>query len=101
MVVVTENETDEPVSDIIKENGWCHLHDIMEEFSPDIPLYKSPQDTSEHRLKFDSFSLLKCGGMSAAERSYEVKLNIWWAPAGTHCGIHNHATDPFLGMKTL
>ncbi|KAK3739008.1 hypothetical protein QZH41_010477 [Actinostola sp. cb2023] len=32
--------------------------------------------------------------MKPYAKQHKVKVNVWFCPAKTHCGLHNHHTNP-------
>ncbi|GIH72590.1 hypothetical protein [Sphaerimonospora thailandensis] len=84
--------------------GWRLLADLIGDgpsttggrpFDPSIPLWTSEQDTVG-RVRFDAGALLEGKGAARGIQEFEVKLNLWYAPAGTDCFIHNqHAFIEF------
>lgn len=100
-----EHATAAPITD---EPGWRLLADALAEeptapgtppasFPRDIPLWKGPR----HRVgavRMDSDALLAQTGGTAGTRDFDVWLNLWFAPAGTDCAIHNR--HDFLEVHT-
>ena len=85
------------ISNLASEDGWCQLTALVPDFPPNVPLYKSRQfevGTSRFDPKavLESTEAPRLGG--AAFKAYRVKVNLWFCPARTDCGIHNHHTDP-------
>lgn len=89
--------TDSSFADIVTEPGWQRLGDLLGEatdvtggapFDPSTPLWRSLQDTAG-RVQLAPARLLKeTTGPEAAE-PFEVRVNLWFAPGGTDCFIHN------------
>lgn len=90
---------------------WKKYSDINNDYPANIPLYISPQ----YSTGIKSFNPLKSKkepriihndakhgklmpGKHSNEHNYEIKLNLWFAPAGTHCLIHS--VHPFLELHT-
>ncbi|MET9292553.1 hypothetical protein [Streptomyces sp. NPDC003077] len=79
-----------------REPGWATLGDILAEttgnpdaFPAGIPLWRGPQSPAGHVL-MDAAAVL--GGDEAPARNperFRVQVNLWFAPAGTDCAIHN------------
>lgn len=79
------------IGGMVLEDGWCQLTAQDPTFPKDVPLYKSPQfDVGS--VEFDPF--LVTGSKGSAVKKYNIKVNVWFCPAKTNCGIHNHHTDP-------
>lgn len=96
MLVVLSAGEETLAGDITGGAGWHRLGDVIGDgsgtggrpFPPDTPLWKSPQD-SIGRISFDPAHLLR--EKPAAENAipFDVRVNLWFAPAGTDCFIHN------------
>lgn len=79
------------IGGMVLEDGWCQLTAQVPTFPKHVPLYKSPQfDVGS--VEFDPF--LVTGSKGSAVKKYNIKVNVWFCPAKTNCGIHNHHTDP-------
>ncbi|MEU1091512.1 hypothetical protein ACFYPN_33440 [Streptomyces sp. NPDC005576] len=79
------------ISGIVDAPGWAHLADLLGPeggFPHDTPLYRSPQDEIAIAT-FDPAHLLGEREVALAEREFYVRANLWYAPAGTDCAIHN------------
>jgi len=86
--------------------GWRLLGEILagapgdtggRPFPPETPLWRSEQDTAG-RVRFDPGLLLEGPGAARGPREFTVRLNLWFAPAGTDCFIHRrHA---FIELHT-
>lgn len=82
------------VSQIVTEPGWAKYSDIVGKetpggwFPPEIPLWRSIVDQGP-TVTFDPAAVL--GGTSTGRGPvpFRIRLNLWFAPAGTACGIHN------------
>lgn len=76
--------------------GWPRFFETLSHPSQEtigLPLYRSPQDqVREVQISSEIAnavnSILEEGG------GFTVRVNLWFAPAGTHCLIHNR--HPFL-----
>ena len=86
---------------IILDDHWHHLGELIK-FPRDIPLWRSPQ----HELGIVEFDPYVVTGMSDENdpcrlKQYQVKVNLWYAPAQTSAAIHNKHADPdFLEVHT-
>ena len=79
------------IGGMVLEDGWCQLTAQDPTYPKDVPLYKSPQfDVGS--VEFDPY--LVTGSTGSAVKKYNIKVNVWFCPAKTNCGIHNHHTDP-------
>lgn len=79
------------------EPGWRLLGDLIGEgtgdtgglpFDRSIPLWRSPVD-SIGPVTFDPARLLRQTPSAGPPQLFEVRVNLWFAPAGTDCFIHN------------
>jgi hypothetical protein len=59
-------------------------------------LLKSPQETVGV-IDLDRRAVLHQTSAAPAPRSFTVKANLWFSPAGTDCGIHNELSSPGFG----
>lgn len=69
--------------------GWQWYGERNSQFPRETPLFISPQDEIAD-VEIDPelvFSLESSG--SASPRRYRIKLNLWYTPEETDCGIHN------------
>ncbi|MFJ8650677.1 hypothetical protein ACIRNI_31795 [Streptomyces sp. NPDC093546] len=73
---------------ITEDPGWDLLGDVLAGFPRDTPLWKSPQDDAG-TVTFDAAHLLGETPEPLRPETYDVKVNLWYAPAGTDCAIHN------------
>jgi len=71
---------------IVGEPGWHPLADLLPGFPVDTPLWRGPQDDIG-TLTFDPAPVL--GEDPSPQRTFRVKVNLWFAPAGTDCGLHD------------
>jgi hypothetical protein len=68
--------------------GWEWYGKNHPQFSRSTPLYISSQDEiGEVRLD-PLFAFTHAAPAPGSLRSYKLKLNLWYAPAETDCGIH-------------
>lgn len=84
---------------IILESGWQRYGDILgkaaEEgnghglsFPLDTPLWRSLQDDAGV-MTFEPSSILNPAPLFQEPQSFQLKVNLWFAPQQTHCFIHN------------
>jgi hypothetical protein len=87
----------EGIADIVREPGWRLFGDLLpgdaestvrRPFPRDTPLWRGPQDDLD-LVKFDPALALGETSSTGATRTFRVKINLWFAPAGTDCFIHN------------
>jgi len=89
------------IGGVVLDPQWHPLGEICD-FPKDVPLWKSPQ-FDLGIVKFDPYFVT---GLSTVNdkskiKSYQLKVNLWFVPAKTNCGIHNHhATPEFLEVHT-
>ncbi|MCC8249804.1 hypothetical protein [Saccharothrix luteola] len=92
LVVLKVDDEAGPTAEIVDEPEWVRLGDVVGEhigpgtpFPVDTPLWKGPQDVLDV-VEFDPGQAL--GGGPSGPRAFELRANLWFAPAGTDCGIH-------------
>jgi hypothetical protein len=79
--------------EIVEEPGWRLLGDLLDAgpaadpFPRETPLWKSPQDNAG-TVVFEPSAVLKEARRSKFQE-FQIVLNLWFAPAGTDCFIHN------------
>lgn len=73
---------------IVEEPGWRHFADIVDAFPADTPLWRSEVDEIG-TVAFDPTALLVGDGATGATDTFRITVNLWFAPAGTACAIHN------------
>ncbi|MFP8960711.1 hypothetical protein ACLIYP_09125 [Streptomyces nanhaiensis] len=97
LVVLRTAAGDGSAAGITGEPGWSLLGDLLEDgadttggrpFDRSTPLWKGPQETVG-RVRLDPAHLLRETPEPAREDLFEVRVNLWFAPAGTDCFIHN------------
>lgn len=98
-LILLEVKQDESVKNIISESGWDLYGNILGELLPpenpnelqypkDTPLWRSPQislgyfESNPYVMTRQAISLTKW-------QQFEIKVNLWFAPANTNCFIHN------------
>jgi len=77
--------------------GWDWLGNRIKSFPRDTPLYISPFDWIG-MVRTDPRVFTNERAAPSDERDFELRLNLWWSPAGTDCFIHNE--HPFLEVHT-
>ncbi|MGV9878696.1 hypothetical protein [Streptomyces sp. NPDC003006] len=104
-LVLLRTDDDVPVAPIVDEPGWRLLGDLPAQaakqgpqrdpqpgegtpFPRDTPLWRSPQDDAG-TIRFDPAYVLKQSRLPDREQEFRIKVNLWFAPAGTDCAIHN------------
>lgn len=96
-VLLLRTSPGDRVDGITAEPGWDLLGDLIGgtpaepgvlPFPPGTPLWKSPQDHAA-TLDLAPSSLLKEPGDPEARRTFDIRVNLWFAPGGTDCSIHN------------
>ncbi|MFD7137619.1 hypothetical protein [Streptomyces sp. NPDC059894] len=94
--VIVVAATDAPAADVIRAPGWHLLADLLPPPDPagpagfprDTPLWKGPQ-TGAGSARLDAPHLLGERPDRRQEETFDIKVNLWYAPAGTDCAIHN------------
>jgi hypothetical protein len=78
----------EPAATVTATDGWRRFAELAEDFPAEIPLWRGPA-AQLGDVEFDPGVVLgeKTGPMTP--RRFDVRVNLWFAPAGTDCGIHN------------
>ncbi|GAA2673874.1 MULTISPECIES: hypothetical protein [Actinosynnema] len=67
--------------------GWRHFADLLPAHPREVALHRGPR-TRVGRVELDAGELLgqeRPDGLGA----FDVWLNLWFAPAGTDCGLHD------------
>lgn len=83
------------IGGMINEDNWCHLSALDPTYPWDVPLYKSEQfDVGS--VEFDPYVVTESEQSShgGVLKKYNIKVNVWFSPEKTNCGIHDHHTDP-------
>lgn len=89
------------IGGIVLDPNWHQLGEISD-YPKDVPLWKSPQ-FDLGTVRFDPFHATGGSdkGHTNQHKHYQLKVNLWFAPAKTNCAIHNHhATPEFLEVHT-
>lgn len=94
-------ELTDPINlgNIILEQGWALYGDLIATLPPappsddipypaNTPLWRSPQD-SIGLIRFDPYATNYQKGRLHVPETFEIKVNLWFAPANTNCFIHN------------
>lgn len=86
------------IAGIVDEPGWAHFADVLAQRAPagapppsfprQTQLWRSPVDDGGF-VSFDPAALLDEGTHGHRHRDFRISLNLWFAPAGTDCGLHN------------
>lgn len=90
------------IGGIILESGWNLYGDIDPGFPKTDPLWKSPQ-YEIGTVEFDPYFVTGVTDQPKPEnlKKYKVKVNLWFAPACSNCGIHiKHMEPDFLEVHT-
>lgn len=101
VVLRTDDEKGDRIAGITREPGWALLGELLGDrigdgpgttgglpFDKGIPLSRGSQDTIG-RVEFDPALVLREPPAAGAPDTFDVRLNLWFAPAGTDCFIHN------------
>ncbi|CAL9413328.1 hypothetical protein SUDANB58_01692 [Streptomyces sp. enrichment culture] len=101
LVLRTDDEDAADIGGITRAPGWARLGELLGDriadgpgttggvpFDARIPLWRGPQETAG-RVAFDPAHLLRETPVPGAAELFEVRVNLWFAPAGTDCFIHN------------
>ncbi|BAJ25927.1 MULTISPECIES: hypothetical protein [Kitasatospora] len=97
LILRVKDDTD--IAGIAREPGWDLLGDLLGDsttptedatlpFPRDTPLWKSPQDHAG-LIELDPAHLLAERAEPRRLQPFEIRANLWFAPAGTDCFIHN------------
>jgi hypothetical protein len=93
LLVLLRTDDSADISGIVEEPGWNLLGELLGEavFPTGTPLWKSPQDDAGDIALVPSAVLGEpgTGAGSGTERMFGIRLNLWFAPSGTDCAIHN------------
>lgn len=86
---------------VVLDPEWHLLGDIID-FPRNVPLWKSRQyDLGTVRFDPRFVTGLSSQPDENALKTFQVKVNLWFAPANTDCAIHNHHMVPeFLEVHT-
>ena len=77
------------------DKGWFQLSALVRTYPQDVPLYKSPQ-FDVGTVEFDPYMVTGSDKPShgGGVKKYNIKVNVWFSPAKTHCGLHDRHTNP-------
>lgn len=78
-------------------DGWDWFGNQMAEFPRTTPLYISAKDVVGH-VELNPWRFSNNPEPREETASYDVQLNLWWAPAKTDAVVHN--THQFLEIHT-
>ncbi|XP_031553099.1 uncharacterized protein LOC116290232 [Actinia tenebrosa] len=92
-LVLIQIPNEDNIGGCVLEDGWYQLSKQAPDFPKDIPLYKSPQ-FDVGKVAFDPFLATGQESTTQGLKQHNVKVNVWFCPAKTHCGIHNMHTNP-------
>lgn len=85
-VLVFEILAEDNISAIVHEPGWHLFADLLPGFPSSVPLYRGPlEDLGVVQLDQG----LALGSMPTGLAQFRLSVNLWFAPAGTDCAIHN------------
>ncbi|MBP2412451.1 hypothetical protein JOF48_001250 [Arthrobacter stackebrandtii] len=85
LLAVLSLETIPNAEQIARDLGWVDFYGGR----PGHPvLLRSAQHTIG-TVQLDPAVVLRQPGLEPGEKSFAVKANLWFSPAGTDCGIHN------------
>lgn len=76
---------------------WDWFGNRFAKFPRTTPLYISRYD-HVGSVKLDPFVFANQREEASDVRDYNVRINLWWAPTGTDCYMHNE--HPFLEIHT-
>ncbi|WP_298917834.1 hypothetical protein [uncultured Nostoc sp.] len=82
-VVETNN-----IAKLIFEQNWDLLGNLIDDFPKDVPLWRSPQDEAGI-VELDPYSMTRQCSTPQQKERFSVKVNLWFAPSNSDCGIHN------------
>ena len=95
-LVLIKVPNDLNIGGCVLEDGWYQLTAQVPTYPKEVPLYKSPQfDVGS--VRFDPYSVtgtIKTDSTGSTVKKFNIKVNVWFCPAKTNCGIHNVHTDP-------
>jgi hypothetical protein len=79
------------------QNNWEWFGNRLEKFPRTSPLYISRYDRVG-TVSLNPLSFTNQQKTAAGRAEYDIRLNLWWAPTGTDCSMHNE--HPFLEIHT-
>jgi hypothetical protein len=88
-LIVLRASEDGEIAAITAQPGWQPLSTLLADgaFPAGTPLWKSPQDEVGSVVFAPDVVLRQAE--AGPERLFRIKVNLWFAPAGTDCLIHN------------
>lgn len=78
----------EPAAAVIDTDDWRPFAELTEGFPADIPLWRGPV-AELGDIEFDLDTVLGEHPRATTRKRFDVRANLWFAPEGTDCGIHN------------
>ncbi len=98
-IILLEVKQDEDSKNIISDPGWDFYGNIIGDLPPpkspdeiqyprDTRLWRSPQ-VSLGCFEIDPYVMTRQAIASTQSQKFEIFVNLWFAPAGTNCFIHN------------
>lgn len=85
---------DADLARIVDEPGWALLGDLLPAtsdgpaFPLDVPLWRGPQEELGTTF-FDPGLMVGNGSPAGTPSWFAIRVNLWFAPTGTDCVIHN------------
>jgi hypothetical protein len=77
--------------------NWEWFGNRLASFPRTSPLYISQYD-EVGEVQVDPFAFANQRSVPLNKNRYGVRINLWWAPTGTDCSMHNE--HPFLEIHT-
>ncbi|MDB5527127.1 MAG: hypothetical protein JWR51_230 [Devosia sp.] len=78
-------------------DGWDWFGNRFDKFPRTTPLYISPHDVVG-QVRLNPYAFSNAENPRDFIDNYDIRLNLWWAPAKTDCFLHNE--HPFLEIHT-
>ncbi len=75
------------IANIVDEPGWQLFADLLPGFPRDTKLFRGPRELVG-TVELDQARALG-EGTATGPRPFDVWANLWFAPVGTSCGIHD------------
>jgi hypothetical protein len=99
LVVLLTVREENNIGSVITDPAWPVYESLLAQqlgseaarasaFPPSTPLFRSPQDTIGV-VTFDPAAVLDQPDRSRGLRDFTVKVNLWFAPGGTDCAVHD------------
>jgi len=86
VLILLRVDEDAATADVKEEPGWALYSDLDPVFPRDVPLWRSSQDDAG-TITFDAAPVLE--NTAHKEDTFHMKVNLWFAPPGTNCLVHN------------